>query len=94
MKVLILQLIDWLDWLEWAIYVMTVELEWRWSSFVYFEFTSQFFHHVVQRDIQDLKNEISQQSKKNFKLDKDLRFFDSRIALLINHKITVEVRIC
>ncbi len=50
------------------------------------------FIDTVQRDIQDLKNEISQQSKKNFKLDKDLRFFDSRIALLINHKITVEVR--
>ncbi|XP_064394192.1 uncharacterized protein LOC135341540 isoform X2 [Halichondria panicea] len=44
----------------------------------------------VQKEIQDLKNEISQQSKKNFKLDKDLRFFDARIALLINHKITVE----
>ncbi len=52
-----------------------------------------FFCFSVQRNIQDLKNEISQQSKKNFKLDKDLRFFDSRIALLINHKITVEVSV-
>ncbi len=50
-----------------------------------------FSLHAVQKEIQDLKNEISQQSKKNFKLDKDLRFFDARIALLINHKITVEV---
>ena len=38
-----------------------------------------------------MKNEISQQSKKNFELENDLRFFDSKIAHLINHRITVEV---
>ena len=37
--------------------------------------------------------EICKQCKKNFELEKEVRFFDQRIALLINHKITVEVMI-
>lgn len=39
-----------------------------------------------------LKQEISERSKKNYELEKDVRFFDQRIALLINHRIAVEVR--
>ena len=46
---------------------------------------------AVQVKIRDLKSQISSQSKKNFTLDKDLRFLDSKIALLINHKISIEV---
>ena len=46
---------------------------------------------AVQVKIRDLKSQISSQSKKNFTLDRDLRFFDSKIALLINHKISIEV---
>ena len=48
---------------------------------------------AVQVKIRDLKSQISSQSKKNFTLDKDLRFLDSKIALLINHKISIEVRV-
>lgn len=44
----------------------------------------------VRKELQDLKLEISQQSKRNFELDRDVRFFDKRIALLINHRISVE----
>ena len=46
---------------------------------------------TVQSEIRELKGEISHQSKRNFMLEKDLRFLDSKIALLINHKITIEV---
>ena len=46
---------------------------------------------TVQSEIYDLKDQISHQSKKNFKLERDLRFLDSKIALLINHKISIEV---
>lgn len=35
--------------------------------------------------------DICKQCKKNFELEKEVRFFDQRIALLINHKITIEV---
>jgi len=44
----------------------------------------------VHTELRTLKDEISHQSKKNFKLERDLRFLDSKIALLINHKISVE----
>ncbi|XP_046852817.1 GTPase-activating protein-like [Xenia sp. Carnegie-2017] len=44
----------------------------------------------IRSQLQDLKAEISQQSKRNFELDRDVRFFDKRIALLINHRISVE----
>ncbi len=47
---------------------------------------------TVQQEVLHLKNQISHQSRNNFKLEKDLRFLDSKIALLINHKITAEVR--
>lgn len=46
---------------------------------------------AVQHEILHHKDQISHQSKSNFKLEKDLRFLDSKIALLISHKITVEV---
>ena len=45
----------------------------------------------MQQEVLHLKDQISHQSRSNFKLEKDLRFLDSKIALLINHKITVEV---
>jgi len=44
----------------------------------------------IHTELRTLKDEISHQSKKNFKLERDLRFLDSKIALLINHKISVE----
>ena len=45
----------------------------------------------MQKELRQVKNDISQQSKRNFELENDLRFFDSKIAHLINHRITVEV---
>jgi hypothetical protein len=48
---------------------------------------------LVQSQLRRLKDDITQLSKRNFKLEKDLKFFDSKIALLITHKISFEVRI-
>ena len=45
----------------------------------------------AQVEIQQLKDKISSQSKENFKKEKDLRYLDSKIALLINHKISADV---
>ncbi|XP_062522118.1 uncharacterized protein LOC134196913 [Corticium candelabrum] len=45
---------------------------------------------AVQRQLKELKTTISQLSKKNFVLERDVRFLEQRIALLINHKISIE----
>jgi Ras GTPase-activating-like protein IQGAP2/3 len=45
---------------------------------------------VVQRRLKELKANISQMSKNNFVLERDVRFLEQRIALLINHKISIE----
>lgn len=47
-------------------------------------------YEKLRRQLQELKMEICKQCKKNFELEKEVGFFDQRIALLINHKITVE----
>ena len=44
----------------------------------------------VRRQLRELKMDICKLCKRNFEMEKELRFFDQRIALLINHKITVE----
>lgn len=46
----------------------------------------------MRRQLHELKVEICKQCKKNFELEKEVKFFDQRIALLINHKISVEVK--
>ncbi|XP_012561105.1 uncharacterized protein LOC100198420 isoform X1 [Hydra vulgaris] len=51
--------------------------------------TIQLFENM-QQQLQILKVDICKQCKKNFELEKEVRFFDQRIALLINHKITVD----
>ncbi|KAJ1964972.1 RasGAP protein, partial [Dispira parvispora] len=43
-----------------------------------------------QRQLRELKSKISVQSKKNFVLEKDVRFLDSRIALLIQNRMALE----
>ncbi|KAI8388819.1 Rho GTPase activation protein [Radiomyces spectabilis] len=43
----------------------------------------------AQRDLRDLKSKISAQSKKNFVLERDVRYLDSRIALLIQNRIAL-----
>ncbi|KAI3650344.1 hypothetical protein MP228_003825 [Amoeboaphelidium protococcarum] len=44
----------------------------------------------AQRQLKDLKNKISVQSKRNFLLERDVRYLDSRIALLIQNRMGLE----
>jgi hypothetical protein len=45
---------------------------------------------LAQKTLRDLKAKISSQSKKNFVLEKDVRYLDSRIALLIQNRMALE----
>lgn len=45
---------------------------------------------TAQKVLRDLKSKISSQSKKNFVLEKDVRYLDSRIALLIQNRMALE----
>ena len=54
-------------------------------------------HHLTAADVwkaqkiqRDYKAKISSQSKKNFVLEKDVRYLDSRIALLIQNRMALE----
>ncbi|KAF2174095.1 hypothetical protein M409DRAFT_16369 [Zasmidium cellare ATCC 36951] len=44
----------------------------------------------AQKSLRDLKSKISSQSKKNFVLEKDVRYLDSRIALLVQNRMAME----
>ncbi|KAK9456479.1 Rho GTPase activation protein [Dipodascopsis uninucleata] len=44
----------------------------------------------AQKRLRDLKTRITFQSKQNFLLERDVRYLDSRIALLIHNKIATE----
>ncbi|KAI9754888.1 MAG: glyceraldehyde-3-phosphate dehydrogenase 1 [Lichina confinis] len=44
----------------------------------------------AQKMLRDIKTRISSQSKKNFVLEKDVRYLDSRIALLIQNRMALE----
>ncbi|KAM0718156.1 hypothetical protein Q7P37_006488 [Cladosporium fusiforme] len=44
----------------------------------------------AQKALRDLKANISSQSKKNFVLEKDVRYLDSRIALLVQNRMALE----
>jgi Ras GTPase-activating-like protein IQGAP2/3 len=46
--------------------------------------------YTAQKILRDLKSKISSQSKKNFVLEKDVRYLDSRIALLIQNRMALE----
>ena len=48
----------------------------------------------AQKALRDLKAHISSQSKKNFVLEKDVRYLDSRIALLIQNRMALEEVCC
>ena len=41
--------------------------------------------NAAQKRLRDLKGKISSQSKRNFVLERDVRYLDSRIALLIQN---------
>ncbi|ORX62794.1 Rho GTPase activation protein [Hesseltinella vesiculosa] len=43
----------------------------------------------AQRRLREIKSKISAQSKKNFVLERDVRYLDSRIALLIQNRIAL-----
>lgn len=45
---------------------------------------------IAQKHLRSLKSKISSQSKKNFVLEKDVRYLDSRIALLIQNRMALE----
>ena len=45
---------------------------------------------TAQKHLAELKSQISSQSKKNFVLEKDVRYLDSRIALLIQSRMALE----
>ncbi|KAI5283682.1 glyceraldehyde-3-phosphate dehydrogenase 1, partial [Ascosphaera aggregata] len=49
-----------------------------------------FTKSPAQRTLRELKSKISMQSKKNFVLEKDVRYLDSRIALLIQNRMALE----
>ncbi|KAF8992830.1 ras GTPase-activating protein [Cyathus striatus] len=44
----------------------------------------------AQKRLRDLKTKISAQSKKNFVLERDVRYLDSRIALLIQNRMAAD----
>ncbi|KAJ2776496.1 RasGAP protein [Coemansia javaensis] len=44
----------------------------------------------AQRSLRELKGQISAQSKKNFLLERDVRYLDSRIALLIQNRMAAD----
>lgn len=46
----------------------------------------------AQKILRDFKARISSQSKQNFVLEKDVRYLDSRIALLIQNRMALEER--
>lgn len=45
---------------------------------------------IAQKRLRDLKGKISAQSKKNFVLERDVRYLDSRIALLIQNRMELD----
>lgn len=50
----------------------------------------QVFYHTAQKRLRDLKSKISAQSKRNFVLERDVRFLDSRIGLLIQNRMALD----
>ena len=57
---------------------------------VYARWTDGADSILAQKIQRDYKAKISSQSKKNFVLEKDVRYLDSRIALLIQNRMALE----
>ena len=49
-----------------------------------------FYLYTAQKRLRELKGRISAQSKKNFVLERDVRYLDSRIALLIANRMALD----
>lgn len=45
---------------------------------------------IAQRRLRELKTKISTQSKKNFMRERDVRFLDARIGLLIQNRMALD----
>lgn len=56
--------------------------------------TCALTHFAAQKALRELKSKISSQSKKNFVLEKDVRYLDSRIALLVQNRMALEEVCC
>jgi Ras GTPase-activating-like protein IQGAP2/3 len=56
--------------------------------------SNAFFAPSAQKRLRDLKGKISAQSKKNFVLERDVRYLDSRIALLIQNRMALDEVSC
>jgi Ras GTPase-activating-like protein IQGAP2/3 len=50
----------------------------------------QLLRTTAQKRLRELKGRISAQSKKNFVLERDVRYLDSRIALLIANRMALD----
>ena len=62
-----------------------------WKTLVVSQHRTQFSDvSTAQKVLRELKSKISSQSKKNFVLEKDVRYLDSRIALLIQNRMALE----
>lgn len=49
-----------------------------------------YSHFAAQKRLRELKSKISAQSKKNFVLERDVRYLDGRIALLIQNRMALD----
>lgn len=59
----------------------------------FFNFIRNFIYLFTQKalsQLDELKSKISTQSKRNFLLEKDVRYLDSRIALLIQNRMALD----
>jgi len=53
-------------------------------------YTDYFIRLLAQKRLRELKARISSQSKKNFVFERDVRYLDSRIALLIQNRMALD----
>lgn len=60
------------------------------STISYDVWSTMLMDPPAQKRLRDLKGKISAQSKKNFVLERDVRYLDSRIALLIQNRMALD----
>ena len=63
-------------------------------SSIFSSSTEVVFICEAQKRLRDLKGRISAQSKRNFVLERDVRYLDSRIALLIQNRMALDEVCC
>jgi hypothetical protein len=76
---------------QWFKLNMTLKLKTTYQEVNYIPLTITFSNvFLAQKILRDLKGKISAQSKKNFVLERDVRYLDSRIALLIQNRMALD----